>query len=435
MSDKLQPHGDLDESRSSAGRREFLKSTAALGALSMIGPSEASGVETEPSVTTPKSLIGGYGHWAAGLAEDPPRLSFRRNQSEELDAWRRTAQAKTRELIASPNIGGVPQVTIHGKHEFDGLEIEELSWQLPFGHATQAVFLKPKHAKGPLPAILGLHDHGGNKYFGKRKITKTSERMHPMMVAHQKASYEGLAWANEVAKRGFSVLVHDVFAFASRRVLFAETCDIPWGGCATDGKSDQDPEDQENIDSYNTWASDHEAIMAKALFSAGTTWPGVFLAEDQRALDVLSNRDDVDSARLGCAGLSGGGLRTVYLGGLDARIKCAVCVGFLSTWKDFLLNKCFTHTWMTYTPLLPNYLDFPEILGLRAPLPTMSLNNNEDSLYTLPEMKRADRILQEVYAKAGGPDRYQSGFYPGGHKFDRQMQRDAFNWFDRWLKQ
>lgn len=279
---ELRHSADIGASRSLACRREFLKSTAALGALpflakSMIDPTEAQSMEIAPNIETKKSLIGDYGHWAAGLAEDPARLSFRRHQWDDLDAWRREAQTKTSELIASPDIGRVPKVTVNKKHTFDGLEIEELSWQLPFGHATQAVFLKPEGAKGPLPAILGLHDHGGKKYFGKRKITRTSESMHPMMVEHQNSYYGGHAWANEIAKRGFAVLVHDVFTFASRRVLFAETSEIPWGGCATKGKSDHDPEDQENIDSYNAWASEHEHIMAKALFSAGTTWPGVFL--------------------------------------------------------------------------------------------------------------------------------------------------------------
>ena len=37
--------------------------------------------------------------------------------------------------------------------------------------------------------------------------------------------------------------------------------------------------------------------MAKSLFSAGTTWPGVFFAEDQKALDILCSRDDVDANR------------------------------------------------------------------------------------------------------------------------------------------
>lgn len=89
---------------------------------------------------------------------------------------------------------------------------------------------------------------------------------------------------------------------------------------------------------------------------------------------------------------------------------------------------------MIYIPQLPVDLDYPEVLGLRVPLPTMVLNNNEDSLFTLDEMHRADKILAEVYAKAGASDRYRCQFYKGPHKFDQQMQADAFVWFDKWLK-
>jgi len=106
----------------------------------------------------------------------------------------------------------------------------------------------------------------------------------------------------------------------------------------------------------------------------------------------------------------------------------------MTTWEDFLLNKSYTHTWMTYVPITPNELDFPEILGLRAPLPTLVLNDSDDELYTLPGMKRAEMILGEVYKKAGAADRYACSFYPGPHKFDMKMQEEAFGWFDRWLK-
>ena len=119
--------------------------------------------------------------------------------------------------------------------------------------------------------------------------------------------------------------------------------------------------------------------MAKSLFCAGTTWPGVFTAEDQRALDYLCSRDDVDPARVGCGGLSGGGLRTVYLAGLDDRIRCACCVGMMTTWRDYLLNKCHTHTWMIYIPGIPLDLDYPEILGLRVPLATLVQNDERGS--------------------------------------------------------
>ena len=75
---------------------------------------------------------------------------------------------------------------------------------------------------------------------------------------------------------------------------------------------------------YNRWAAQHETVMAKSLLCAGTTWPGVWLAEDRRALDILCAREDVDGQRVGCGGLSGGGMRTVFLAGSDPRIRCAV---------------------------------------------------------------------------------------------------------------
>jgi dienelactone hydrolase len=380
-----------------------------------------------------KSIIGAYGSWADSLRSPVPSLSFRNPSWKDLTVWKNTASAKAKELIASPARDAVPQVTIDKKYVYDGLEIEEISWQLSYGPRTSAVVMKPLGSTKPLPAILGLHDHGGKKYFGYRKIVKLSDEVHPLISEHQATDYSGKAWANEVARRGYVVMVHDTFAFGSRRVLYDDVSGLDWGDVSTKGKSDQDPENPDNIEIYNNWSGAHEHVMSKSLFSAGTTWPGVFLAEDQTALDILEQRKDVDPKRIGCGGLSGGGLRTVYLGGLDPRIKCAVCVGFMTTWTDFLLNKAMTHTWMTYTPLLPNLLEFPEILGLRVPLPTLVQNNNQDELYTLPEMKKADKILSDVFKKAGAPEKYSAKYYDGVHKFDANMQTDAFIWFDKWL--
>ena len=111
--------------------------------------------------------------------------------------------------------------------------------------------IKPIGAKGPLPGILALHDHGGNKYFGLRKITKTSDDQHPLMQEHQANYYEGKAWANEIAKKGYAVLVSDAFLFASRRVLLA---DVP--SEIRQGLTDDNPEEPTSIHAYNTWAAE-----------------------------------------------------------------------------------------------------------------------------------------------------------------------------------
>jgi len=374
-------------------------------------------------------MIGAYGEWAAQQMQDPPRLSFRQPAFRDLAAWRATARAQFRERLMQPGGAAVPAPVVEHKLEFDGLAIEHLRWQLPYGPPTEALLLKPAGSTGKLPGIVGLHDHGGNKYFGLRKITRISKDQHPMMDRHQQNYYGGFAWANELAKRGYAVLVHDTFTFGSRRMRWA---DLP--GNIRNNQVEANPEAQEEIDRYNQFAGGHEHLIAKSLFSAGLTWPGVFVFDDQRALDYLASRPDVDATRLGCCGLSGGGLRTVMLTGADERIRCACCAGMMTTWRDYLLNKCYTHTWMCYVPGLPRDLDYPEVLGLAAPNPVLVLNNRQDALFTMPEMERADQILKAVYQKAGAADRYRASFYDGPHKFDAEMQKEAFAWFDRWLK-
>src|SRR5580704_8347362 len=425
-------------------RRDFLKYSGLAG-LGMAGGIMKGFAENMPMNNFPESfnpagsgdfaddqltMIGLYGPWAASLtANKLPSFSFRNQEWTDVESWRPNARQRVKDRMAIPDIGGLPEFRIKKEFEFDGLFIQEMEWQLPYGRATEATLLKPANAKKPLPGILAFHDHGGNKYFGKRKITRTENMQHPLIIAHQKEYYSGLAWANELAKKGYVVLVPDAFTFESRRVMLQ--C-VP--KFLRKGLNDNDLENPDNIAAYNNWAAEHEHIMAKSLFSAGTTWPAVFFAEDQKALDILCSLKDVDSKHIGCAGLSGGGLRTAFMGGLDPRIQCAVCVGFMTTWKDFLLYKSYTHTWMVYVPVLPSELNFPEILGLRTPLPTLVLNDNDDNLYTLAEMKEADSILAELYHKARADDRYKCSYYPGPHKFDAAMQAEAFTWFDRWLK-
>ena len=388
------------------------------------------------------SIIGSFGTWMETIVGDGnPQLSFRNAAQTDLETWKRTARQRVVETLAMPAIGSAPKVSVHARYQYDGLQVEELSWQLPYGPPTEAIFLKPADHQTdrdePLPGILALHDHAGNKYFGKRKIARTSAQWHPSLFQTHAPYYGGVSWANEIAKRGYAVLIHDGFSSGSRRVrlrdlperLRKDVANVDW----IDTETAQEPDNTPQIQAYNQWASAHESIMAKSLLAAGTTWAGVMVAEDQLALSILSDHDDVDAERLGCAGLSGGGLRTVFLGGLDDRIRCAICVGQMTTWRDLAQNVGDIHTWMMYAPHLPRLLDYPDVFGIRAPLPTMVQSNLSDPLFSLPEMERADAILHEVFEKAGAGSRYQGRFYPGTHKFDLAMQHDAFDWFDQWL--
>jgi dienelactone hydrolase len=376
-----------------------------------------------------QTIIGAYGAWVAELgAGKLPELSFRRGELEDVDAWRGPARRRVLERLAAPEVAAPGQIETLEARDHDGLTAERLRWQLPYGPATEAVLLKPAGHSGPLPGVLGLHCHSGKKYFGKRKIARWG-RPHPLMLQLQQHQYGGRAWANELARRGYVVLVHDGFGFGSRRVRLADCTEAVRGDLAN-------PADDHHqaIAAYDRWAAEHETILAQALFVAGTTWPGAAWAEDRAALDILAARGEVDATRLGCAGLSGGGCRTVFLAGLDQRIRCAVCAGYMTTWRGLMLDVPRRRAWIGIVPRLPAELDFPEILTLRAPAASMVLNCRQDPLFALQSMQAAEGILQEVFAKAGGSDRLRVNYYDGGHRFDVLMQEDAFDWFDRWLK-
>jgi len=87
------------------------------------------------------------------------------------------------------------------------------------------------------------------------------------------------------------------------------------------------------------------------------------VGEDQRGARLFVLPPDVDASRVGCGGLSGGGLRTVYLSGADARIRCSCTAGMMTDVARLSAQQSFTHTWMVYIPGLPRDLDIRRFWG------------------------------------------------------------------------
>jgi len=388
-----------------------------------------------------QSDIGAYYDLASSeLTRHEPELSYLARDWPEREVWRTRAKAKVYELLAFDPPEVPLRASTDDQWEMDGLIVEEISYDQPYGPRTEGLFMYPAHRQGPLPAIVALHDHGGFKALGKEKIVDLPKE--PEVIReHKEGAYGGRGWATEGARRGYAVLAVDVFLFGSRRVAVGDLSPelLAWYEQSVGVKRELllkgDRTSRKWVEAYNHFAGHHEHLMAKTLFTAGTTWPGVFAFEDRRSVDYLLTRPEVDPARIGCGGLSGGGLRTIFLAGLEERIRCAVCVGFMSTFAELLRDGCRRHTWMLYVPYLARYLDLPDLIALRAPLPLMVQYDEDDELYTLKGQQDAHARIEAIYQKMGAADRYSGRFYLGPHKFDLKMQADAFAWFDRWLKE
>lgn len=378
-----------------------------------------------------KPDLGIYYEMLDSIAAIQPSLSFLAKSWPDVETWRKTTRAKALELLAF-NPPAIPlNQAVDSRHEDDGLVVEEISYDMPYGPRACGFFLYPKLQNRMLPAVIALHDHGSFFYFGKEKITALKDELR-IVEDFKRQYYGGRSWATDLARRGFAVLVMDVFLWGSRRIPL-ESVNEDFLKFFEGVK----PDSEEYIRKYNEfWEMNECSIIADTILQAGTCWPGIFGYEDRRSVDYLITRPEVDPNRIGCGGLSGGGLRTIFLSGLDERIRCCFCVGFMSTIRGLLRNhiRCPPgHGLFMYAPQLYSYLDLPDVISLHAPSPLMVQFDSEDELFSLEGQRSADRKLAQIYSKIGYPDNYVGRFYSGSHKFDVVMQREAFAWLERWL--
>ena len=304
----------------------------------------------------------------------------------------------------------------------DGVVGQEVSWSVGYGPRTQAWLLRPAGVPGPLPGVLALHDHSAFKYYGKEKIADGPGPPGPLVSDLRRREYGGVAFANELARRGFTVLVHDVFLWGSRR--------FDLGG---DGRPEGDG--PEEIMAYNRAAIDHEHLVAKYCSLLSTSLAGVVAYEDRVALEYLRSRHDVVDGRIGCIGLSGGGCRAALLQATSVDISVSVIVCMMSTYGHLLDAHVAPHTWMFFPPGLAGRADWPDLAACRAPSPLVVQYTRDDELFPLAGMTAAHERIAATYSAEGAPQAYVGQFFDGGHCFDQAMQTAAFEELERWLGQ
>jgi dienelactone hydrolase len=356
------------------------------------------------------SDLGSYGDWI-------PHAVAERRLYPPVDRPGLTGD-EVRSLIGSA-ADGEPLAPEQGRSwTRDEVSGEEVSWSVGYGPRTQAWLLRPADACGPLPGALALHGHDGFTFFGKEKIADGPDPVHESVRALRAELYEGVAFACELARRGFTVLVHDVFRWGSRRfppeLVMSDPADDPAA--------------------YNAAARQHEHLVAKYCTLLGTSLAGMVAFEDRVAASYLRSRTDVVGGPIGCLGLSGGGFRAALLYATCPDIAAACVIGAMSTYPALLDRHVAPHTWMFFPPGLAAHGDWPDVAAARAPAPLLVQYDRHDHLFTPDGMAAAHERLATRYRQAGSPGSYVGEFYDGPHKFDRAMQASAFAHLDHWLR-
>jgi dienelactone hydrolase len=351
-------------------------------------------------------------------------LSFLRSEFRDLQTWQKRARARVLEQLfyTPPPVPAKPEVL---RREDKGDYIQEyLSFQTTPDLRVPAYVLIPKKAKLPAPGIVVLHCHGGSYVWGKEKVVEADDE-HPALSEFKQQLYEGKSIATELARRGYVVITIDMFYWGERRMLLDE-----------DPSSYRDPQrmSREEVTVFNRRSQQAEQLVARSLFTAGITWPGVMLWDDLRTLDYLASRPEVDARRLGCVGLSVGGYRSFLLSALDPRVKVAVVVGWMSSFASHVRRHVINSIGLTFHIVgLYRYLDLPDLAALIAPRSILVINGSRDRLFPLEGVKSAFDKIEKCFRKAGVSERQRCRFYDAPHQFNVQMQAEAWEWVQRWI--
>jgi cephalosporin-C deacetylase-like acetyl esterase len=295
-------------------------------------------------------------------------------------------------------IGGFPvpdgqprpplQAEIRGTLDRGSFTIQKLLYQsLPEFYVTAALYV-PKGLTGPAPAVLFVCGH------------------------HEaaKAAPEYQAICAELAQNGFVVLAMDPPGQGERRQYWdPETGRRIVGGCTTEHTHAGLP-----------------VMLQGASVSRWFTWDAM------RAVDYLCSRPEVDGARLGVTGNSGGGTQSILLMLAEPRLAAAVPCTFVMTLESYhatgqpqdseqYLAGCFTHG--------PDHDDY---LTAMAPKPVL-VGAAAYDFFPLEGSLEAVRRAKEVYQLYGAEDRVEIAIAPTRHEYGPQLREAAVNWFRQHL--
>ena len=369
----------------------------------------------------------------ASLPLDLNMDRWRRNHPDGSFAeWRTKAKAQVLESLhyhPGPLDLGAEILEVEQR---EGFRVERVAFNTSPWSRVEGCFLCPD-GDGPFPAVVALHAWGGSFLFGKEQIVSRG-KSHPRLDELINTSYGGRYIGDDLARRGYAVLVIDAFHFGRR---------APWGAKLLNGReglwlppySDPLDLDVETYDKLYTQVS--EALLYGGfgyLGWAGTTLSGVHFWDDSRCVDYLISRPEVDGSRIACVGLSGGGRRVNLLAALDDRIGASASVCWMTT-GDWGHLYGFTGAIGSASTMggLWQRMDYSDLGVITAPRHALVIAAQDDRLFSPEGMEEAAAKIRDGFEWAGVPDHFLFHYPQMPHSFPLESQNFAWDWFDRSL--
>ncbi len=305
---------------------------------------------------------------------------------EDAEARKKLVRERILDILGGlPDYDGPLNARITGELRNDSYTIEKLIFESLPGYYVTANLYRPNQP-GRYPGILLQSGHT------------------------QEGKPEPQRLAANLALKGFVSLAFDPVGQGEREQTFNREAGGPLAG----------------------WSVNEHLHAGAQSILIGESVARYFIWDAKRALDYLVSRPDVDAARIGAAGCSGGGALTTFIGALDPRVKAVVPACFPNSYR-LLFAGPDPDSEMSWPRLLASGLDTADFVELSAPTPWL-IQATEGDYFSPAGAKLVYEEAHRWYKLYGAEDRVRFFVGPGPHGTPLVSREAVYDWMIRWLK-
>ena len=335
----------------------------------------------------PRVLPADHGDMIASKLKLEAVMKFgEHNLPDNLSEWEAYRKQLKNEIINKAHVVIDHDLAINiketGTIQMNGYSIKNIAFQTKPGiYATANLYIPD--GPGPFPAVINIPGH-----WAKAKIDSAG----PQAVGHSLAS------------NGYVCLTVDPWGSGERTTIHGNF---------------EDHGDENNLGS--------------SLLNIGEPLIGIEISDNIRGIDLLCSLPFVDPAKIGATGASGGGSQTIWLAGLDERIKATMLVVSAGTFESHVMGSpCICE-------VMNDALNFTEesgVLALVAPRALKMCSHKKDEIpaFLPSQMLRSYNNAKPVFKMYGVPDNFTFQLFDLQHGYMTEDREALLGWLDLHLK-
>lgn len=163
--------------------------------------------------------------------------------------------------------------------------------------------------------------------------------------------------------------------------------------------------DAKTIKSFISESDKAHSYSCTQTFITGSSQARYMIWDGIRAVDYVLSRKEVDPARIGMTGRSGGGTQSTYISAMDDRIFAAAPECYITSFTRLLQSIGNQDAEQNLYKQLIRGIDHADLLSVRAPKPALIITTTRD-MFSIQGAKETQKEVSRIYKAYGKEENF-----------------------------